>query len=69
MTAKFTSPWLQDNKIEIFLQGREDAKLTTHLICYAAAPASVPQPPAEAPGVHTLCAHMFQPHISPRRYL
>lgn len=42
---------------------------TIHLICFAEAPASVPQLQAEALDVHTLCVHMFQPHTSPRRYL
>jgi hypothetical protein len=47
----------------------KEVKLTVHLICCAEAPASVPQLQAEALGVHTLCEHMFQPRISPRRYL
>jgi hypothetical protein len=47
----------------------KDAKLPTHQTCCAAAPTSVPQLQVEAPSVHTLCAHMFLPHTSPRRYL
>jgi hypothetical protein len=47
----------------------KDANLMTYLTCCAATPASVPQLQVKVPGAHTLCAHMFQPHISPRRYL
>lgn len=59
----------QEPELYLLRTNSKDAKLTTHLICCAEAPASVPRLQVEALDVRTLCARMFQPRTSPRRYL